>query len=316
MSYTKTNWIARVGTALIKFLKTNETPENVELTNDPTGITTAGTPFTVNNMNHIEDGIEANDQRLVDPTGTPQGVGTGDSPTFSNATIAGHNIDTKLDNSVSHIANTSNPHSVSKEQITGLKTTDNVSFATVNTGYGAKEIGQSNRTTDNMTFATVNTGQGANELYDMNQNVKTNNDVEFNSVVSIFKLPNMLTGSNIIRESLAELTSNSTTPQQVIFLKAPVSGSLSLQVYLTGFITPNCIIEIYVNGIEVRSLSTSSHYYTPYTATINFNKRDTIIVNFRCANDGSSYVKCKDLTLKGNRIPEPIEQLLWNQGDF
>jgi len=64
----------------------------------------------------------------LEGTGTPQGVGTGDSPTFANATIAGHNVDTKLDNSVSHIANTSNPHNLSKEQIVGLKATDSVTF--------------------------------------------------------------------------------------------------------------------------------------------------------------------------------------------
>ena len=55
--YTKTNWVARVGTALNRFLKTNESAGSVELTNDPTGVTTAGTPFTVANMNKIEEGI-------------------------------------------------------------------------------------------------------------------------------------------------------------------------------------------------------------------------------------------------------------------
>ena len=57
MSYTRTTWIARVGTALNRFLKTNESTGSVELTNDPTGVTTAGTPFTVDNMNKIEQGI-------------------------------------------------------------------------------------------------------------------------------------------------------------------------------------------------------------------------------------------------------------------
>jgi len=57
MAYSRTNWVARVGTALNRFLKTNETSTEVELTNDPTGVTTAGTPFTVANMNKIEQGI-------------------------------------------------------------------------------------------------------------------------------------------------------------------------------------------------------------------------------------------------------------------
>ena len=57
--YSKTTWVARVGTALNRFLKSNETDNSVELTNDPTGVSTAGTPFTVANMNKIEEGIEA-----------------------------------------------------------------------------------------------------------------------------------------------------------------------------------------------------------------------------------------------------------------
>ena len=125
--YSPTNWIARVGTALNRFLKSNEVAASVELTNDPTGITTAGTPFTVANMNNIETGIKDNDDRslanvdrldVVEGTGTPQGVGT----------------------------------------------------------------------EDDVSFGTVNTGQGANELYDMDQNVKTTDDVEFDDINATGKL--------------------------------------------------------------------------------------------------------------------------------
>ena len=38
---------------------------------------------------------------------------------------------------------------------------------------------QNVKTTDAVTFATVNTGQGANELYDMDQDVKTTSNVKF-----------------------------------------------------------------------------------------------------------------------------------------
>ena len=76
--YTKTNWVARVGTALNRFLKSNESSGSVELTNDPTGVTTAGTPFTVANMNKIEQGIYDNDQRL------DQSVKTTDDVKFNN----------------------------------------------------------------------------------------------------------------------------------------------------------------------------------------------------------------------------------------
>ena len=94
MSYIKTLWEARVGTALNRFLKTNETSTEVELTNDPTGVTTAGTPFTVANMNKIEQGIydahvtaDANASNLL--ANVNQGVKTTDSPTFANITATG-----------------------------------------------------------------------------------------------------------------------------------------------------------------------------------------------------------------------------------
>ena len=80
--YTKTNWVARVGTALNRFLKTNETSTEVELTADPTGVTTAGTPFTVANMNKIEQGIYDNSVAIEDNIN--QGVKTTDSPTFAS----------------------------------------------------------------------------------------------------------------------------------------------------------------------------------------------------------------------------------------
>jgi len=57
--------------------------------------------------------------------------------------------------------------------------------ANVDTGNGATEIFDMNqdlRSDDNVAFATVNTGQGANELYDMNQNVKTYSNVTFNNL--------------------------------------------------------------------------------------------------------------------------------------
>ena len=40
------------------------------------------------------------------------------------------------------------------------------------------------KTTDDVTFATVNTGQGANELYDMNQDVKTTDSPTFVTITT------------------------------------------------------------------------------------------------------------------------------------
>lgn len=57
MAYIRRIWVARAGTFLNRFLKSNETANSVELVNDPT-ITEAGTSFTAAAMNNIEDGIE------------------------------------------------------------------------------------------------------------------------------------------------------------------------------------------------------------------------------------------------------------------
>jgi len=43
---------------------------------------------------------------------------------------------------------------------------------------------QSYKTTDNVVFDTVNTGQGNNKLYEMDQPVKTNNEVTFGDITS------------------------------------------------------------------------------------------------------------------------------------
>lgn len=44
------------------------------------------------------------------------------------------------------------------------------------------EYNQDLNTTNDVTFATINTGEGANDLYDMDQNVLTTDDVTFNNV--------------------------------------------------------------------------------------------------------------------------------------
>ncbi|MDR1836413.1 MAG: hypothetical protein LBQ89_02025, partial [Treponema sp.] len=58
MAYTKTVWKARQGTGLNRFNKTQETDDAVNLTNAPLTVTIPGTPFSEENMNHIEQGIE------------------------------------------------------------------------------------------------------------------------------------------------------------------------------------------------------------------------------------------------------------------
>jgi hypothetical protein len=57
MAYTKTVWTARQGTNLNKFTKSAEVGNTFLLTNTPDAITQAGMPFSVENMNKLEQGI-------------------------------------------------------------------------------------------------------------------------------------------------------------------------------------------------------------------------------------------------------------------
>jgi hypothetical protein len=57
MAYTKTNWVARQGTNLNKFNKSAETATSVIMVNAPELITVPGTPYSVENMNKLEQGV-------------------------------------------------------------------------------------------------------------------------------------------------------------------------------------------------------------------------------------------------------------------
>jgi hypothetical protein len=76
MAYTRVNWKARKGTNLNKFTKSAETPTSVILTNAPDAVTDSGTPFSVENMNIMDEGI-AN----LDTAVTNLGIQTGELDT-------------------------------------------------------------------------------------------------------------------------------------------------------------------------------------------------------------------------------------------
>jgi len=57
MAYTKTEWKARKGTNLSRFNKAQETTRSIILHNEPSLVTEPGTPFNIENMNKIEQGI-------------------------------------------------------------------------------------------------------------------------------------------------------------------------------------------------------------------------------------------------------------------
>ena len=57
MAYEKTQWEPREGSDLNRFLKEQESARSVMLHNAPNSVTRPGTPFSVKNMNKIEQGI-------------------------------------------------------------------------------------------------------------------------------------------------------------------------------------------------------------------------------------------------------------------
>ena len=57
MAYTKTDWQERIADNKNRFIATGAVPGEVYLTQAPTNITQAGTPFSVEHMNKIEEGI-------------------------------------------------------------------------------------------------------------------------------------------------------------------------------------------------------------------------------------------------------------------
>ena len=138
--YTKTSWVARVGTALNRFLKTNESAGSVELTNDPTGVSVPGTPFTVANMNKIEQGIYDAHYPEFTEAATLTNIASGEV----QGTLWG-----KVKKAIATIISWLDQ---------GVKTTDSPYFASVNTGYGANKLypmNQGVRTTDSPYFANM-----------------------------------------------------------------------------------------------------------------------------------------------------------------
>ena len=76
--YTKTSWVARVGTALNRFLFTDNGDGSMDLTADPTGITTNGTPISTANLNKIETGLADVHNPAFTEAGTLTNIATGE----------------------------------------------------------------------------------------------------------------------------------------------------------------------------------------------------------------------------------------------
>jgi hypothetical protein len=84
MAYVKTEWKARQGENLSKFIKTEESAGSVVLINEPDLITEPGTPFTAGNMNHIEEGIALAHEGVAAEAQARQQGDTGLAQTISN----------------------------------------------------------------------------------------------------------------------------------------------------------------------------------------------------------------------------------------
>ena len=69
MAYEKTEWKARKGTNLNRFRKEQESSNFVILHNEPSSITEPGTPFNIENMNKIEQGIFDAHEMIVEENG-------------------------------------------------------------------------------------------------------------------------------------------------------------------------------------------------------------------------------------------------------
>ena len=140
-----------------------------------------------------------------------------------------------------------------------VRTTDAVTFSSVNTGQGANELyamNQNVRTTDNVTFTTVNTGQGSNELYAMNQNVRTTDAVTF-TTVNTGQGANELYAMDQAVQTTDTVTFNGlTTNESVRFNNVASVGSFafnpadSITTMATASVTQNLTVggDLIVNG--------------------------------------------------------------------
>ena len=149
-----------------------------------------------------------------------------------------------------------------------LRTTDSVSFSSVNTGQGANELyamDQDVQTTDAVTFTTVNTGQGNNELYPMNQDVRTSADVVYNDITAngeITPTSSTTTGSwNVL--------STKTIPNGIYNISMPTTSILEIRVStlwykVAGDLSARSGCCIFSDGLNVRINGSGVTYYQKY----------------------------------------------------
>jgi hypothetical protein len=123
---------------------------------------------------------------------TNLGLGTGDSPTFAGLTVNGSisvtgNVDGRdvsADGAnLDELYTTIGLSALTASEVNQLENIGSTTISATQWGY-LGVLDQNLRTTDAVTFSTVDTGQGANELYAMNQDVQTTDDVTFNGLTA------------------------------------------------------------------------------------------------------------------------------------
>jgi hypothetical protein len=120
-----------------------------------------------------------------------QALATGDSPTFGGLTVNGNiTVTGTVDgrdisddgDDLDELYTTIGLSALTAEEVNQLENIgETTTISATQWGY-LGVLDQNLRTTDAVTFSTVDTGQGANELYAMNQDVQTTDDVTFNVI--------------------------------------------------------------------------------------------------------------------------------------
>jgi len=178
---------------------------------------------------------------------------------------------------------------------------------------------QNLRTTDAVTFATVNTGQGANELYAMNQAVRTTDDVVFNTNHSPF-LPideglGWLTLGNFSGSrsatGIADITAYSGYP--------PFTGTINVPFTLvsSGGLSGDTKIYLYIkiDGTTVYTSSTADASTVTGSTTVTLDTGNSLEIILNCNSISSGDTMTWNIDVQGKRHLLPIEVAACN-GDF